>query len=345
MLSQHEHKGNVQATTSRPETRFRITHMTHSPSLIVVDPAPASQSGNTEQPPHHSTLVRALDKALAVQRPVVVAHIRSVRLRYPDATPAQLVRILERRYLFAVTGGGAAVGAAAVIPAVSTPVALALSGVETVGFLETTALFAQSVAEVHGIHVENPDRARLLVMTLMLGQEGAQLLDQFTQQATGKGPGRSAFWGEIVTKTLPRNAVGPVLDRLQKAFVRHFGGAAGASFFGKAMPFGIGAAIGGTGNHILGRRVVASSRQAFGLAPQTFSAELSPKDGAKRIEHRLLSGLRTAGATVGAGVGAVARGTKRALSNRRAAARSENLDVSDQPQPLAQNDAANSLVQ
>ena len=154
-------------------------------------------------------------------------------------------------------------------------------------------------------------------MTLMLGQEGAQLLGQFTQQATGRGPGRSAFWGEVITKTLPRNAVGPVLDRLQAVFLRHFGAAGGASLLGKAMPFGIGAAIGGTGNHLLGRRVVASSRRAFGIAPLTFTAELTPKEGAKRIEHRVLGGVRTAGATVGAGVGAVARGAKRAVTSKR----------------------------
>ena len=60
---------------------------------------------------------------------------------HPEATPEQLVRILERRYLAAVTSGGAAVGATAVIPGVGTGITLALSGVETAGFLEATALF------------------------------------------------------------------------------------------------------------------------------------------------------------------------------------------------------------
>ena len=66
--------------------------------------------------------------------------------------------------------------ATAVIPGIGTGVTLALSGLETAGFLEATALFAQSVAEVHGIAVDNPDRARALVMTLMLGREGGRLL-------------------------------------------------------------------------------------------------------------------------------------------------------------------------
>ena len=63
--------------------------------------------------------------------------------------------------------------------------------------------------------------------------------------------------------------------------------------------------------------MVASSRRAFGIAPLTFTAELTPKEGAKRIEHRVLGGVRTAGATVGAGVGAVARGAKRAVTSKR----------------------------
>lgn len=295
----------------------------------------------------HPALLRALDRALAVQRPAVLAHIRSVRLRHPGASPEQLVRILERRYLLAVTGGGAAVGAAAVIPAISTPIALTLSGVETVGFLETTALFAQSIAEVHGLQIDDPDRARLIVMTLMLGKEGADLVNHFARQAVGTGVGLSAFWGEVVTKTLPKGAVAPVLDHLQRAFIRHFGGIGGASFVGKAMPFGVGAAIGGTGNHILGRRVVAASRRAFGSAPALFSPELAPREGAKRIEHRLLQSTRTAGGSVLSGVGAVGRGVKQVAtqatskvkrpSRRQPAALSETAlgqyENSEGPQP------------
>jgi hypothetical protein len=76
-------------------------------------------------------------------------------------------------------------------------------GVETIGFLDATALFAQSLAELHGIPVENPDRARALVLTLMLGKEGVDLVGQLGQQLAGKGVTRSAYWGELITKSLP----------------------------------------------------------------------------------------------------------------------------------------------
>lgn len=253
----------------------------------------------------HPRTIRALDRVLAIQRPVVVAHLRSIRLRHPDASPTEIVRILERRYLAAVTTGGAAVGATAVVPGIGTGVTLALSGVETVGFLEATALFAQSVAEVHGIPVADPDRARALVLTLMLGKEGVDLVAQLAGQVAGRGPSRDKYWGELVTKTLPRAAVGPLVDRLKTAFVHQFAARGGASWLGKALPFGIGAAIGGAGNNILGRRVLVNSRRAFGVAPASLPQDLEPRPDALRLEHAAARGIRRAGEIV---VGGVARG-------------------------------------
>ena len=224
-----------------------------------------------------TAVVTGFDRLLAIHRPAVLAHIRGIRHRHPQATPEQIVRILERRYLAAVTGGGAAVGATAVIPGVGTGITLALSGVETAGFLEATALFSQSVSEVHGITVSDPERARALVMTMMLGHEGSDLVRQLAGQVTGGGVARTAYWGELVTTSLPRAIMGPLTDRLKRSFIRQFAAKGGASLIGKAVPFGIGAVIGGMGNHILGKRVVGSSRLAFGQAPAWFGAELDPK--------------------------------------------------------------------
>lgn len=254
----------------------------------------------------HPRTIRALDRVLAIQRPAVLAHLRSIRLRHPDATPAEIVRILERRYLAAVASGGAAVGVTAVIPGVTTGITLALSGVETAAFVEASALFGQSLAEVHGIRVDNPDRARALVLTLMLGKEGVDLISQIARQAGGKGPTRSAYWGEVITTSLPRAMVGPLVDRLKSTFVHRFAVAGGASWLGKALPFGVGAAVGGIGNGILGRRVIVTSRRAFGAAPLTIPAEIEPRPGATRVEHALGAGLRRAGSAVG-GLAARAR--------------------------------------
>ncbi len=223
----------------------------------------------------HPRLAQGIDKLLSVQRPVVLAHIRSIRSSKPGASPAQIIAILERRFLTAVTSGGALVGASAAIPAVGVGTSVVLSGVETAGFLEASALFAQSVTEVHGIAVTEPDRARTLVMAMMLGSGGQELLAQFASEAAGRGS-RSAYWGELVTKSLPRAALGPLTDRVRAAFIRRFAVTQGTSVVGRAIPFGVGAVFGGVGNNILGRRIVRSSREAFPAAPETFPASLGP---------------------------------------------------------------------
>lgn len=290
-------------------------HRIHS----LPDDAPWSGGLPPVGSPEHPRAIRALDRVLAVQRPVVIAHLRSIRLRHPDAGNAQIVRMLERRYLAAVTTGGAAVGATAVVPGIGTGVTLALSGVETMGFLEATTLFAQSLAELHGIPVDDPDRARALVLTLMLGKEGVDLVGQLARQAAGTGIPRDKYWGDLVTKSLPRAAVGPLVDRLKSLFIKQFAAKGGASVIGKALPFGIGAAVGGAGNHVLGRRVLVGARRAFGVPPERFPVELEPRPGSIRLEHSAVRAVRRAGGyAAGAGKSVVdaGRGVRGAIAGR-----------------------------
>jgi len=212
-------------------------------------------------------LIRTLQAVMSAQRPAVLAHIRRIRRRRPAATPDEVIGMLERHYLTAVTASGASVGAASVIPAVGIAASLSLSGVETVAFLEASALFAQSVTEIHGIAVEDPQRAQTLVMALMLGGAGQDLVRQFASQVSTGPVARTEYWGEMVTKSMPRLMMGSLSDRLRKAFLRRFAVTQSGTVIGRAIPFGIGAVVGGAGNNILGRKVVTSARQAFGPAP------------------------------------------------------------------------------
>lgn len=290
------------------ERVHRITSMgTDAPR--EAGPAASAEPGGPPEVPRAYGVERSIDAVLAIQRPVVVAHLRSIRRRFPNATPEQIVRILERRYLAAVTTGGAAVGATAVIPGVGTGVTLALSGVETAGFLEATALFAQSVAEVHGIAVENPERARALVMTLLLGREGIDLVRQLASQATGHGVARNAYWGELITNSLPKAFMGTVVDRLRSTFIKQFAVRGGAGIIGKAIPFGIGAAIGGTGNHLLGRKVLQQARLAFGATPPVLPAELEPSERDSAV-RATVNRVGRAGSAVGGFAVSTSRGLR-----------------------------------
>lgn len=63
----------------------------------------------------------------------------------------------------------------------------------------------------------------------------------------------------------------------------------GTSVLGRAIPFGIGAVVGGLGNHALGRKVVQSSRSAFGPPPAHFTVVLEPSGGKTAKEPKPLS--------------------------------------------------------
>lgn len=222
----------------------------------------------------HPMAVHGFDRLLTAQRPAVLEHVRNVRRKHPTANPAQIIRILERHYLTVVTTGGAGVGMAAVVPGVGTGISLALTGVETAVFLETSALFAQSVTEIHGIAVTDPDRARTIVMAMMLGTSGAELVRSLAAQATGTGLPRTAFWGDVIGRNVPQAFMGQIADRVKRSFISRFARNTTTGAVGRLLPFGIGAVVGGTASHILGRKIVTSSRDAFGPAPAYFPPNL-----------------------------------------------------------------------
>lgn len=246
----------------RPNPAMKIAQET-------VHKAVFDEHGNAK-PGVHSVLLRAVD----VQRPLVLANLRRLRRRHPHATAVQLAAKLERDYLLAVTGGGAAVGATAVVPGLGTAASLGLSGLATVGFLEATALYAASLAELHGIHLTDPDRARTMVMAIMLGEEGTALLGALSGQSRGRGKGVTQAWGKTLSRKLPGGGFGVVRDAIQRAFLRNLLKRQGTAFLGRALPFGVGAVVGGGGNLMMGRAVVASAKHAFGPLADTIPGEL-----------------------------------------------------------------------
>lgn len=237
-------------------------------------------------------LVKTIDAVVEKQRPLVVNHLREVRRKNPQLSPEHLIARLEKQYLAAVSTSGAAVGATAVAPGVGTAASLGLTVAETVAFLEASAFFAQAVTEVHGLHVRDPERSKALVMSLMLGSEGSSLVRRVTEQSLGRGAANDAFWGQLITTTLPSGFVAnTIVDYLKRAFLKRMTAQTGKSMLGRALPFGIGAVVGGVGNHILGRHIVRNARDAFGPPPAWFDPDLEPLPKAQRPK-RLPRGAR-----------------------------------------------------
>lgn len=211
-----------------------------------------------------AVLLRGVEKAISMQRSPAAGYVARLRRARPSATPAEIVTVLEKRYLAAVTGTGAAVGSTAAAPGIGTGVALALSGGETAVFLETTALFALAVAEVHGIRIAEVERRRTLVLAVVLGDNGAMLVEKMAGR-TGR------HWGELLPDVIPMSSITAINRTLGRWLVSRYGRKQGMLAIGRIVPFGIGAAIGAAGNRALGRTVVNASRRVFGPPPASFA--------------------------------------------------------------------------
>jgi len=61
---------------------------------------------------------------------------------------------------------------------------------------------------------------------------------------------------------------------MQTMFLRSLLKTQGTAWLGRALPFGIGAVVGGVGNRVMGHAVVANAKEAFGPIPDTIPGEL-----------------------------------------------------------------------
>lgn len=203
----------------------------------------------------------ALDKALAMERPVVQRYLQRVRQRDPALSPAQVVRQLERRYLTAVIGIGGASGAAAAVPGVGAAASLASGAAEVTAFVSASTLYVLALAELYGVPVSDPQVRRALVLAVLVGEAGGLAL---------RDTAAEGHWAQVLAHSVPRERITALNGYLGRLVLRRLGARQGALLVGRALPLGVGAAIGAGGNLALARAAIASARRAFGPAPKEF---------------------------------------------------------------------------
>lgn len=210
------------------------------------------------------TVVQLLDTGSRLQAPAVAKYVDRLRRSHPSESPAQIIERLEHQYLLAVTGSGGAVGATAAVPGVGTIAALAAVSAETTFFMEASAVFTLAVAAVHGISPEDQETRRALVLAVVLGESGMEIVE--------KTVGHSAKnWGTLFANKIP--GLSSMNDSLLKRFIIRFITKRAALMAGKVVPAGIGAVIGSIGNRALGKTTIGNARKAFGPAPVTWPAD------------------------------------------------------------------------
>jgi hypothetical protein len=239
----------------------------------------AARSGSSASPPPDTpddkptaaarALSIILERGTRVQGPAIEAYVQRLRRARPGASPGDVIARLQKHYLAAVTASGAAVGSAAAFPGIGTLAAMSAVAGETVVFLEATAIFVLAVAHVHGIPADHRERRRALVLSVLVGEEGRRAVADLI----GLGRTRGA-WLSDSAAMLPLPALSQLNNRLLKYFVRRYALRRTTVALGKMLPAGAGAVIGGVGNRMMAKKIIANAQKAFGPPPTRWPVKL-----------------------------------------------------------------------
>ncbi|MGP5318752.1 C-terminal helicase domain-containing protein [Arthrobacter rhombi] len=206
----------------------------------------------SELPAPKDLLNAALNFAERTSKSRVEFH----RRRHPDFDASQLVKLLDKDLVVALTSQGVGVGTAAAAPGVGTSVALVMAGGEAAATMNWTAVYILALAEVQGVSIIDIERKRTLLLTVMTGG-GAQRAASKVAGRTGK------FWSSKLVSKVPAQWLHGVNSVLGKNFVTKYGTKQGIVVLGKVVPFGVGAAIGGTMNFVMAQGLIKSARRVF----------------------------------------------------------------------------------
>lgn len=203
-----------------------------------------------------------LNMALDAQYPVAVENVARLRRVHPGKSPGELIAYLNKIYLGTVTATGTGAGAAAVVPNgwVQVPAAFA----DLLTFMEASVLYTLSVAEIHGLDVEDVERRRFLVTSVLIGNSAATTV---LEPIIGR---TVPYWGKKVVEFIPISAIKSANKVLGPRFVTKYGTKQGVLVLGKQVPLFLGALIGGAGNAVFGGFVIKAAATILGPPPQSW---------------------------------------------------------------------------
>lgn len=211
--------------------------------------------------------ITAIDAALKVQAPLAASYVRRLRAKKPGASRDVLLEDVSRRFTQLMTATGAGVGGVALLPGIGTVAAIGLTVGEGVTFAEACAFLTLSAAEIFDVDMRDRNTRRLVMLGVLGGERGERII--------AKAMGRQGMQWDTV---LAGSSSGLIPNLLSKQVTRYLRrkvvARAGRLWFGRLLPFGIGAAIGGFGARAMARSVVEAVEEIFAQAPGVTEAEV-----------------------------------------------------------------------
>ena len=171
------------------------------------------------------------------------------------------VRRIIRTYVREMSAVGAVAGAAAAVPGTGAITLVGTAAIELGWFATRTGDLILAVAAAHGHTSATVEERRAWVLSVLAFGDAAPA--GFTRVAgeLGKGLGRRA------TERIPAETLRAVNRALGRTIVTKYGTKRGAVALGRALPFGIGAAIGGGANYAFSRAIAYQADRFFRELP------------------------------------------------------------------------------
>ncbi len=215
---------------------------------------------------------------------------RAVEARWPHAIQvaasatgdeAERVRTVTRAFAREMAAVGAVAGAAAAVPGAGAVTFAGTTAVELGWFTARSADLILSVAAVHGQTEASVEQRRAWILSVLAFGNGAS--GSFTKLAgeLGKGLGKRG------TGAIPTESLRAINRALGRTIVTKYGTKRGVVALGRALPLGIGAAVGGGANYAFARSIARQADTFFRLLPPPLSSDLAARPlQAEEVEPR-----------------------------------------------------------
>lgn len=189
-------------------------------------------------PPQLRPLLRSLDVAMRSREPAIRGRVDQLRAKHPLYTNHQLALELIRSTRRRVAGTGALTGAASVVPAVGTALAIGTIAGQTVYALEQEVELVLGIAMIFGHELEGAE-GRLLEALVVVGiTSGALKLREEVIVGGGERLALAAF--RRMPGLLVAHGGGRVLTRILSRFAT----SGTAKVAARIIPLGVGIGLG-----------------------------------------------------------------------------------------------------
>lgn len=215
---------------------------------------------------HASSFGEVVDAVLDIPSEHIDQKLLQLAKAHPQADVGDLEKILTKQYIKRTAYASSAVGAGAALPGGGTGVALGLTAGELAVYAVQTTIYILGVSRLQGVRPADRDQRRALVLSSLLGEEGAAIVSDQLGLST-------LAWARTSLKNLSSPTLGQVNKALMKYASKKLSRRTAARIAGRLIPFGIGAGVGYLSGKAVARRTAEGVKAALGSA-----RELSARD-------------------------------------------------------------------